>query len=157
MPMRRVGAGIVVALCLNASAMAEMFKIENPASNIYNSADRMSGPNPLSPPTQPVPQPTAPKEATTTTPPPPEQVREQRAPHQERAVPHKSTFFTTANAYLAVADKAYNKGDYSRFLTMSEEALSRIRTGTLTATKKAKQKLLRNRALGRKLLEKGGR
>jgi hypothetical protein len=137
--------------------MAEMFKIENPASNIYNSADRMSGPNPLSPPTQPVPQPTAPKEATTTTPPPPEQVREQRAPHQERAVPHKSTFFTTANAYLAVADKAYNKGDYSRFLTMSEEALSRIRTGTLTATKKAKQKLLRNRALGRKLLEKGGR
>jgi predicted S18 family serine protease len=137
--------------------MAEMFKIENPASNIYNPADRMNDPNPLSPPTQPVPQPTAPKEATTTTPPPPEQVREQRAPEQERAVPYKRSSFTTAKAYLAAADKAYNKGDYRRFLSMSEEALSRIRTGTLTASKKAKQKLVRNRALGRKLLEKGSR
>ena len=157
MPMRRVGAGIVVALCLKASAMAEMFKIENPASNIYNPADRMNDPNPLSPPSQPAPQPTAPKDATTTPPPPPEQVREQRAPHQERAVPDKRSSFTTAKAYLAAADKAYNKGDYRRFLSMSEEALSRIRAGTLTASKKAKQKLARNRDLGRKLLEKGGR
>jgi hypothetical protein len=153
MPMRRVGAGIVVALCLNTSAMAEMFKIENPASNIYNPAERMNDPNPLSPPNQPVPQPTAPIDTT----PPQEQVKEQRVPHQERAVPHNSSSFTTAKAYLTAANTAYNKGDYRRFLTMSEEALSRIRTGTLTATKKAKQKLLRNRDLGRKLLEKGGR
>jgi hypothetical protein len=155
--MRRVGAGIVVALCLNASAMAEMFKIENPASNIYNPADRMGDPNPLTPPTQPVPQPAAPKETTTTMPPPPEQVREQPAPHQELAVPHKSSSFITAKAYLAAADKAFNKGDYRKFLSMSEEALGRIRAGTLTATKKAKQKLLRNRALGRELLKKTGR
>jgi hypothetical protein len=40
---------------------------------------------------------------------------------------------------------------------MSEEALNRIRAGTLTASKKVKQKLARNRALGRKLLEKEGR
>jgi len=157
MPMRRVGAGIVVALFLNASAMAEMFKIENPASNIYNPADRMNDPNPLSPPTQPVPQSIAPKEATTATPPPPEQVREQRATHQERAVPHKSSSFTTVKAYLTAANKAYNKGDFKRFLTISEEALSRIRTGTLTASKKAKQKLARNSVLGRKLLGKEGR
>jgi hypothetical protein len=155
--MRRVGAGIVVALCLNASAMAKMFKIENPASNIYNPADRMNDPNPLSPPNQPVPQPTAPKEETTTTPLQPEQFREQRAPHQERAVPHKRSSFTTAKDYLAAADKAYNKGDYRGFLSMSEEALNRIRAGTLTASKKVKQKLARNRALGRKLLEKEGR
>ena len=156
MPMRRVGAGIVVVLCLNVSAMAEIFKIENPASNMYNPADRMSDPNPLSPPAQPVLRPTAPKEVVTTTAPPPEQVREQHATYQG-AVPRKRSSFTTAKFYLAAADNAYNKGDYGRFLSMSEEALSRIRAGTLTASKKAKQKLARNRTLGRKLLGKGAR
>jgi hypothetical protein len=163
MPMKRVAAGIVVALCLNASASAEMFKIENPASNIYNPADRMNDPNPLSPPTQPVPQPAAPKEttttpaATTTTPPPPEQVKEQRGPYRKRGVPHRRYSFKTAKAYLAAADKAYNRGDYRRFLSLSEDALNRIRAGTLAASKKTKQKLIRNRAIGRGLLEEGGR
>ena len=160
--MRRVAAGIVVALCLNAPASAEMFKIDNPASNIYNPADRMNDPNPLSPPTQPTPPPTAPKETPTqpaaTPPPPPERVNEQPVPYQKRAVPHKSYYsFKTAKAYLAAADKAYNKGDYRRFLSISEEALNRIHAGTLAASKKAKQKLVRNRAIGRRLLEKGGR
>jgi hypothetical protein len=164
MPMRRVAAGVVVALCLNASASAEMFKIENPASTIYNPADRMNDPNPLSPPTQPVPPPAAPKEttatpaATTTAPPPPEQqVKEQRVPYRKRAVPHKRYSFKTAKAYLSAADKAYNKGDYRRFLSLSEDALNRIRAGTLTASQKTKQKLVRNRAIGRGLLEEGGR
>jgi len=162
--MRRAAAGIVVALCLNAPALAEMFKIENPASNIYNPADRMDNPNPLSPATQPVPPPppkettiTAPPAATATVPPPPEQVKDRPVPYRERAVPHKRSSFTTAKAYLTAADKAYNRRDYRRFLSLSEEALNRIRTGTLTATQKTKQKLLKNRALGRALLERGGR
>ncbi|GFE61957.1 hypothetical protein [Geobacter sp. AOG2] len=163
--MRRAAAGIVVALCLTAPAAAEMFKIENPASNIYNPADRMDKPNPLSPPTQPVPPPppsppketTAPPAATTTPPPPPEQVKERPVPHQERAVPHKRYSFTTVKAYLTAADKAYKKRDFRRFLSLNEEALHRIRTGTLTATNRAKQKLLRNKALGRALLERDSR
>jgi hypothetical protein len=72
-------------------------------------------------------------------------------------VPHKHASFSTVKAYLAAADKAYNRGDYGRFLSMSEEALNRIRAGTLAASKEAKQKLIRNRALGRKLLVNGGR
>ncbi|KAB0664056.1 hypothetical protein F6V25_14715 [Oryzomonas japonica] len=159
--MRRAAAGIVVVFCLNAPARAEMFKIENPASNIYNPADRMNNPNPLSPPTQPAQEPAAAKEPATATPtatpPPPEQARGQRVPQQRRAVPPKSSSFKTAQAYLAAANRAYTRGDYRRFLAISEEALNRIRAGTLTASKKTKQKLVRNRAIGRGLLEKGDR
>lgn len=158
--MRRAAAGIVVVFCLNAPARAEMFKIENPASNIYNPADRMNNPNPLSPPTQPAPQPAAAKEPAATTPsapPPPEQAQEQRVQQQRRAVPQKNYSFKTAHAYLAAANKAYNRGDYRRFLAISEEALNRIRAGSLAASKKTKQKLVRNRAIGRGLLEKGDR
>jgi hypothetical protein len=57
MTMKRLAIGIAVILLLNVPARGALYEIDNPASNTYNPATRMNNPNPLSPPTRPVPQP----------------------------------------------------------------------------------------------------
>src|SRR6266498_2106123 len=135
MRLRRLATGISVVLCLNASAMAAMYKIDNPASNIYNPATRMNNPNPLSPPTQPVPQPTV-TEVTTSTK-PVKRIKEQ--PRSKSAIPQKSYHFKTVTAYINAANKAFVQDDYMEFLSITEDALRRIRAGTLKASKKTER------------------
>jgi len=127
-----------------------MYKIENPASNIYNPAARMDNPNPLSPPTQPVPQPTV-KEVTTTTE-PAKQIKEQ--PRPKPTVPQKRYFFKTAGMYIVAAKKAFARDDYIEFISITEDAQRRISAGTLKASKKTKLTLARYKVFGYNLLEK---
>jgi hypothetical protein len=139
MPMRILAIGIALILSLNAPAIAEMYKIDNPASNIYNPATRMDNPNPISPPTQPVPQPAV-KEATST-PKPATQIKEQSHPQPKHNIHNKSYRFKSANEYIDAATRSFKRKDYKRALSITEEALRRIRSGTLKASKKTKQKL----------------
>jgi len=152
MTKRRLAAGIAAILFLNAPARGAMYKIDNPASNIYNPAARMNDPNPVSPPTQPqpLPKPTV-TEATTATK-PAKQIKEQ--PQPRPAVPQKSYYFKTAGAYINAAKKAFARDDYIEFLSITEDALRRIGAGTLKASMKTKQKLVRYKAFGYGLLEK---
>lgn len=145
----RLSAGIALVLCLQAPATAEMYKIENPASNIYNPATRMDNPKPLSPPTQPLPLPKAPEVTTTTL--PVQQIKEQ--PQPKPAIPRKNYKFKTAEAYIDAANKAFIHEDYISFLSFTEDALRRINAGTLKASRKSKQKLDKYKAVGYGLLE----
>ncbi len=149
--LRRLAAGIAVLLCLNATAKGAMYTIDNPASNIYNPATRMNNPNPLSPPTQPVPQPTT--EVTTTTK-PAEQSKEQ--PKPKPAIHKKRHYSKTVREYINAAKKAFAKDDYKKFVSITEEALKRINDGTLKASKKEKQRLVKYKTFGYELLEKDG-
>ena len=115
--MKILATGIALTLCLNAPAMSEMFKIDNPASNIYNPATRMDNPNPISPPTQPVTQPTVTKGITTKI--PAEQIKEQSRHQPKFTIPHKSYHFKTVRAYLNAAKKAFNQDDYMEFLSLT--------------------------------------
>ena len=150
MTLRRLATGIAAILCLNAPAMGAMFEIDNPASNIYNPASRMNNPNPLSPPTQSVPQPTATEAATATK--PAKQIKEQ--PRPRSAIPQKSYNFKTVTAYINAAKKAFVRDDYPEFLSITEDALRRISAGTLKASKKTERKLAKYKVFGYGLLEK---
>jgi predicted DNA-binding protein len=150
MLLRRLAAGIAAILSLNAPARGAMYKIDNPASNIYNPATRMDNPNPLSPPTQPVPQPAV-TEVTPATK-PAKQIKEQ--PRPRSAIPRKSYYFKTAGAYIKAAKKAFTQDDYMEFLSITEDALRRISAGTLKASKKTERKLVRYKVFGYGLLEK---
>ena len=178
--MRKLTAMIAMALCLNAGASAKpaMYVIENPAakisnpadkmynpatqvnnpaSNIYNPAGRMNNPNPLSPPTQPGPQPavTEPQptvtEATTAAK-PAKQITEQ--PRPKSTVPQKSYYFKTVKEYISAAKKAFIQDDFVEFLSITEDALRRIHAGTLKASKKSREMLVRYKMFGYGFLEK---
>jgi len=154
MILRITAAGIAVALCLNAPATAEMYKIDNPASNIDNPATRMNNPNPLSPPTQPVPQPKVSEETTPT-----KQVETKSAKpikdqtHPKSTVHKKRHNSKTARAYINAAKNAFEKDDYEKVVSITEEALKRISAGTLKASKKEKQKLVKYKKVGYGLLQ----
>ena len=122
--------------------------IKNPAENIYNPANQMDNPNPLSPVTQPIPQ--APETKKTTTLPPATSLNGK----PQRSIPHKNYHFKTASAYINAAKKAFIQDDYREFLSITEDALRRIKAGTLKASKKTKQKLVNYKVLGYGLLEK---
>jgi hypothetical protein len=169
--MRMSAVGIAIILCLYAPATAEMYKIKNPAekinnpadkmnnpathindpaSNIYNPAARMDNPNPLSPPTQPVPQSTVTGVTTTK---PAKQLGGNPQLQTRPAIPEKSYHFKTAGEYITSAKKAFTRDDYREFLAITEDALRRIRAGTLKTSGKTKQKLDKYRILGYGLLK----
>lgn len=152
MRLKRIAAVAAIVLCLHLPAVAEMYKIDNPASNIYNPATRMNNPNPLSPPTQPVPPPTAPEVTKATE--PAKQVKKQPEPHAQSnpAIPQKRYKFKTANEYIHAAKKAFIHDDFREFLAITEVALRRINAGTLKATKETKQKLIKYKVIGYRLL-----
>lgn len=125
--------------------------IKNPASNIYNPAAQMDNPSPISPPTQPIPRPEVAKPATEAV--PAKQIKDPPKPLPKLVVPQKRYPFRTAAAYLAAAKNAFNRDDYVEFVSISEDALRRVNAGTLPASKKAKQKLVKYKAFGYGLLE----
>jgi hypothetical protein len=171
MRQRISAVGITLVLCMNAPATAAMYKINNPgekisnpadkvynpatkvnnpASNIYNPASRMNDPNPLSPPTQPVPPPTATEVTTSTR----TAIQSKDKLKSTPAIPHKSYYYKTVRAYINAAKKAFSKDDYIEFIAITEDALRRIKAGTLKASKKSKQKLFKYKIIGYELLEK---
>lgn len=165
--MKRSAAGIAMLFCLHAPAMAAMDAIKNPADKIRNPADRMynpatqinnpatnidnpavrlDNPNPLSPPTQPAPQPAATAAPAVT------KAAEQARPRP--VIPHKKYYFKNVKEYIEAAKKAFVQDDYVEFLSVTEAALRRIETGSLKASKKSRQKLDRYKVFGYGLLEK---
>jgi hypothetical protein len=167
MTMKKLASEMVIVLCLYAPAMAAMYtidnpaekirnpadkmynpatQIKNPAANMYNPATRMDAANPLSPPTQPVAEP-ATAEAT-------KQRAKQGKVLLSPAVPQKNYYFKTVKEYVTAAKKAFAQDDYLEFLALTEDALRRIRAGTLQASKKTRQQLAKYKAFGYGLLEK---
>jgi len=172
--LQRIAATLLGMVCLSAPVTAAMYKIENPASTISNPADKitnpavrtnnpasniynpgaaMGNPSPLSPPTKPVPVPKvveAPQETRLD-----KQIKGQ--PESKVAVPVKSYHFRTVDAYLTAAKKAFIQDDYVGFVSVTEDALRRIAAGTLKASSKSKQQLLKYRAFGHGLLGNGAK
>jgi hypothetical protein len=164
--IQRLAVGFALSLGACSSALAVVYQIDNPAtqinnpaskmynpaskennpaSNIYNPASRMNNPNPLSPVTQPVPQPENKK---------PQAKKSAHPPQAKPAVPRKSYHFKTANLYLKAAKKAFIYDDYREFIMITEDALRRITAGTLKASDKELKKLEKFQAFGYGLLEK---
>jgi hypothetical protein len=173
MKLLRLAAGVTVfVVSLHTSALSALYKIDNPAdriknpaeniynpaseiknpaANIYNPASRMNDPNPLSPPTQAVPQTPATEALTVAS--PVEKRKEKPARKPRQAIPHKSYHFKTVKAYLVAAKKAFNRDDYREFLSITEDALRRIRAGTLQASAEIQQRLTRYETFGYGLLD----
>ena len=170
MTLTRSAAGFAgfaaLLLSLQAPAMAADFSInnpadrihnpasdiKNPAANIYNPAAHMDNPNPLSPPTQPIPQPPATKNKSATE--SADQIKAKPQHKPKAAIPHKSYYFKSVKTYITAAKKALNQGRYIKSLSISEDALRRINAGTLRASKKSVQTLNKYKDLGYRQLEK---
>ena len=171
---QRIAAALLGIVCLSAPVTAAMYRIENPAgtmsnpaekmsnpatrtnnpaSNIYNPGAAMGNPTPLSPPTKPVPAPRVVEAAPETK--LDKQIKSQ--PEPKVAVPVKSYHLKTVDAYVTAAKKAFIEDDYVRFVSITEDALRRIAAGTLKASNKSKQQLLKYRAVGRGLLNNGAK
>jgi hypothetical protein len=170
--IQKIAAALLGIACSSAPVAAAMYKIENPAStisnpaekitnpatrtnnpasNIYNPGAAMGNPNPLSPPTKPVPAPKVVEDQ--------EKLDKQikSPPEPKVAVPVKNYHFRTVDAYLTAAKKAFIQDDYLGFVSITEDALRRIAAGTLKASSKSKQQLLKYRAVGRSLLGNGAK
>jgi hypothetical protein len=172
--MRRMLFAVCAAvLCLNAPASAEMFTIDNPADKIHNPADKMYNPatqennpssniynpstrlnkkNPLSPPTQPVLQPSV-KEATTVKKPVLQTNKQQQPQSEPTTITKKRYHFKHVRQYLNAAKKSFAQEDYGEFLSITEDALRRINAGTLKASKKTKKQLVTYKKIGYGLLK----
>jgi hypothetical protein len=172
MLLTRFIAGLAVMICLNAPAAADMYsiknpaekisnpadriynpasKVDNPAANIYNPATRMNDPEPLSPPTQLLPAARAalPDAAAAR---PEKKGREESLPRP--SVPQKEYNLKTARAYISAAKKAFVRDDYTEFIAIAEDAVRRINAGSLKASRKNRQQLIRYKVFGYGLLEK---
>jgi hypothetical protein len=125
-------------------------QVNNPASNIYNPAARMVNPDPLSPPTQAV---TLPVSAEPKTVPRPAK-RIPVQPQFKPEIPQKSYNFKSVKTYVQVAKKAFVRNNYVEFISIAEDALRRIESGTLKSSKKTKQQLEKYRHFGYALLDK---
>ena len=124
--------------------------INNPAANIYNPAAQMDNRNPLSPVTPPVPQATAPIEIPPNL--PVGQIRNKSLSQPQSATFHKSYHFKSAKIYILAAKTAFSRDDYVEFLSITEDALRRMSAGTLRASKKTEQKLIKFKIFGYGLL-----
>jgi hypothetical protein len=125
--------------------------INNPAANIYNPADRMDNPSPLSPVTPAIPKPPVPNSMPAAV--PAEQIGKKPLSQATVAVPIKQYQFKTVAAYFTAAKKAFGRDDYGEFVAITDDALRRIRAGTLNASSRSKQKLLKYKAFGQGMLE----
>jgi hypothetical protein len=124
--------------------------IKNPAATIYNPADRMDNPSPLSPVNPAIAKPPV----TNTIPAavPAEQMGNRPLSRATAAVPVKKYQYKTVAAYIAAAKKAFVRDDYREFVAITDDALRRIRAGTLKASNSSKQKLLKYKTFGQSLL-----
>jgi hypothetical protein len=170
--IKKITSGMAVLLtCMHTSAMAAMYvidnpaeniknpaatmnnpanQIKNPANNIYNPADRMDNPNPLSPVTPPLPKQS--ETQSTAAAEPAEPIGIKPPPQAPLTVPRKEYRFKTVSVYIAAAKKAFSSDNYSEFLAITDDALRRIAAGTLNASIKTKQKLLKYQKFGKNLL-----
>lgn len=126
--------------------------INNPASNIHNPADRMDNPSPLSPVTPAIPKPLVTNKMPAAL--PAEQIGKKPLSQATVAVPIKKYHFKTVAAYIAAAKKAFVRDDYSEFVAITDDALRRIRAGTLKASNKSRQKLLKYKTFGQSMLDR---
>lgn len=148
----RLAAAIMIMLfSMQTPAISANFRIDNPASNIYNPAAHMDDVSPIAPPTQPVPAPPAITKKITA-PLPAEQIKGQSLPRPKNTIPARNYNFKTVGEYLNAAKKAFIKDNYIEFLSVTEDALRRIRSGTLRAPKISEQKLAKYKAFGYGLL-----
>ena len=153
MSLPRSATGITaLLLSLHSPVMSATFTIDNPAANIYNPAANMDNPSPLSPPTKPIPPPTVTKEITPAI--PPEQIKKPPQVQPKPVVPNKNYNYKSVGVYLTAAKNAFNRDDYVGFVAITEDALRRISAGTLRASKKTKQTLVKYKKFGYGLLEK---
>jgi len=174
MSMRRFALSGAILLSLCTAAAADMYsiknpaekisnpadsmynpatKVDNPAGNIYNPATRMKEPDPLSPPTQAQPAPGAvAAEAVPTTARPATKGAQPARP--KPAIPQKDYNYKTARAYINAAKKAFNRDDFVEFVAIAEDAVRRMNSGTLKASKKNRQQLVNYKVFGYGLLEK---
>lgn len=150
MRLKDVVTVCAAVLCLIVPASAEMYKIENPAANIYNPAARMNNPDPLSPPTQAVTQPVSSEPEIV---PRPEKLTRAQ-PQLKPDIPLKSYNFKSVKTYVQFAKKAFVRDDYLEFISIAEDALRRIGSGTLKSSKKTQQRLEKFRHFGYALLDK---
>jgi hypothetical protein len=171
--MRRLTVMAALVLCLNGSASrAAMYVIENPgskisnpadkmynpaaqsnnpASNIYNPGARMDNANPLSPPTQTVTAPADAAQGTASAATPGKQTGEEKK--YRPAIPQKKYYYKTVEAYVRAAKSSFSKDDFVEFLSITEDALRRIDSGTLQASANIRHKLQNYKAFGYGLLE----
>jgi hypothetical protein len=70
------------------------------------------------------------------------------------AVPIKKYQFKTVAAYFTAAKKAFGRDDFSEFVAIADDALRRIGAGTLNASSRSKQKLLKYKAFGQSMLDR---
>jgi hypothetical protein len=138
---------IILALQIASTVSAGVNPIQNPAANIYNPASRMDNPNPLTPPSPATPQEPSAK-SVTTAPEPAVQIQPKTQPTPKPIVIPKSYNYKTVKAYIIAANKAYAINDNREFLSITEEALKRIDTGTLKASVKSRQTLENYKKLG---------
>ncbi len=121
-------------------------KTNNPASTIYNPASQMNNPSPISPVKPPPPQ-TEEKKSTS-------RPKKSTLPLQARpAIPQESYNYKTAKQYITAAKKAFIFDDYMEFMKITEDAVRRIKSGTLKASRKEKVRLEKYKAFGYGLLE----
>ena len=125
--------------------------IKNPAANIYNPAAHMDNPNPLSPVTQPDPEPIVKNKESAII--PAEQIKVLPLTQAKPVIPHKRYHYKTVREYLVAAKTAFNLDNYRVFLSITEDALRRIEAGTLSVSNKTKQKLIKYKTFGYGLLE----
>ncbi len=145
---------ILLALQIASTVSAGVNPIQNPATNIYNPASRMDNPNPLTPPS-PVTPPEPPVKNVIIAPEPVVQTQPKAEPPPKQVVAPKSYNHKTVKAYINAANRAYANSNNLEFLSITEEALRRINSGTLKATEKSRQTLENYKKLGNRIL-KGG-
>jgi hypothetical protein len=115
--------------------------IVNPAGSMANPAEQLANPNPL------VPMPTQ-------TPQPVVQVKPAAEKPALPLVMAKYYTFKRVKDYLDAAKKAFARDDYTEFTTLAEDALRRINSGGLKASRKTIRKLEKFRDFGYALLAK---
>ncbi|MBK5276720.1 MAG: hypothetical protein JJE30_16950 [Desulfuromonadales bacterium] len=171
MPLIRIVAGIAVLFCMYSPAHAAMYVLQNPAAKISNPADKMynpatkvdnpvsgiytpsagmNNPKPVSSPPQRESQPSKTEVKAAAV--PEIQIKKQPLLKPKPVIPQKNYTYKTTGAYITAAKKSFAQDDYVEFLSIIEDALRRINAGTLKASVKTKQKLVKFKATGYKLL-----
>ena len=113
--------------------------IHNPAANITNPSDQLANPDPVRPLRQTEAKPKEAAAPATPTPAPP-------------VVPARYYTYKRVREYLDAAKRAFGKDDYLEFTALTEDALRRINSGGLKASKKTVRKLEKFKAFGYAML-----
>lgn len=121
-------------------------EIKNPAVNIVNPAAKINNPNPASPVT-PAASHSSKEEYVRST------KQAEKSAGLKSVIPQKNYTFKKVKEYINAAKKAFAQDDYIEFLSITEDALRRINSGSLKASRKTRQKLAKYKKFGYGLLE----